>query len=324
MDSWEEGFDSWTPSRPDSRDETGTDLDREELLRLARELAERRQTPQAHGDAELEQLKQSLRERAEAIAARERELAELQRRLERPAGVRGRLEARRRARRPRHRGARRARARRARARPGARGARARARAGSAGRRARSRGRALAERERELAGELKAVEATLGEPRRSASSQRPSASGSRSATAQRTTVEKELAAARIELEAERQELDARRASSRPSGSARAQPAALETPRRASRIPASRARSRRALAAVELRERLADRESKLEASERELALVREDLDAERNALLERERATAPPRGRRGARSRFDAPFAPPSFSEGLAAFARSRPR
>ncbi|MDP9262322.1 MAG: hypothetical protein M3O89_10145, partial [Actinomycetota bacterium] len=57
------------------------DLDRDALLRLARELAERRHSEQEHAGAELERLKQSLRERAEAIGARERELAELQTRL---------------------------------------------------------------------------------------------------------------------------------------------------------------------------------------------------------------------------------------------------
>jgi DNA repair exonuclease SbcCD ATPase subunit len=81
IDRWEEGFDSWTPRGRAAPDETGVDLDREALLRLARELAERRHSEQEHAGAELERLKQSLRERAEAIAARERELAELEKRL---------------------------------------------------------------------------------------------------------------------------------------------------------------------------------------------------------------------------------------------------
>ena len=82
IDRWEEGFDSWTPRRGGRRPTTpGVDLDREALLRLARELAEKRHAEQEHAGAELERLKQSLRERAEAIAARERELAELQKRL---------------------------------------------------------------------------------------------------------------------------------------------------------------------------------------------------------------------------------------------------
>src|ERR1700674_4764647 len=82
IDRWEEGFDSWTPRRGGAApDDTGVDLDREALLRLARELAERRHAEQEQAGAELERLKQSLRERAEAIATRERELAELQKRL---------------------------------------------------------------------------------------------------------------------------------------------------------------------------------------------------------------------------------------------------
>ena len=82
IDRWEEGFDSWTPRRGGAApDDTGVDLDREALLRLARELAEKRHSQQEHSGAELERLKQSLRERAEAIAARERELAELEKRL---------------------------------------------------------------------------------------------------------------------------------------------------------------------------------------------------------------------------------------------------
>jgi hypothetical protein len=66
-----------------------------------------------------------------------------------------------------------------------------------------------------------------------------------------------------------------------------------------------------------------EARLETRERELALMRQSVDAERNALLERERAL---RRREVAdvRQTFDAPFAPPSFSEGLAALARSRSR
>ena len=66
-----------------------------------------------------------------------------------------------------------------------------------------------------------------------------------------------------------------------------------------------------------------EAKLETRERELALVRQGLDAERNALLDRERAL---RRREVAdvRQSFDAPFMPPSFSEGLAAFTRGRSR
>src|SRR3954470_5679684 len=82
IDRWEEAFDSWTPRRSAApSDDTGVDLDRAALLRLARELAEKRRGLDRQADTELEQLKQSLRERAEAIAARERELADLQKRL---------------------------------------------------------------------------------------------------------------------------------------------------------------------------------------------------------------------------------------------------
>ena len=82
IDRWEEGFDSWTPRQGGKRDDDPVvDPDREALLRLARELAEQRHAEQQHAGVELEQLKQSLRERAEAIAARERELAKLEKRL---------------------------------------------------------------------------------------------------------------------------------------------------------------------------------------------------------------------------------------------------
>ena len=53
------------------------------------------------------------------------------------------------------------------------------------------------------------------------------------------------------------------------------------------------------------------------------MRQSLDAERNALRDRERGL---RRREVAevRQSFDAPLAPPSFSDGLAAFARERSR
>jgi hypothetical protein len=78
----------------------------------------------------------------------------------------------------------------------------------------------------------------------------------------------------------------------------------------------------LAAAEEREQaLAQRESKLDGRERDLALMRQGLDAERNALLERERGLHR-REVADVRESFAQPFAPPSFSEGLAALARSR--
>src|SRR6185437_1335861 len=62
-DEWEDGFDSWTPREQGTgADDTGTDLDREALLKLARELLERRQAERTDSDGELERLKQTLRE----------------------------------------------------------------------------------------------------------------------------------------------------------------------------------------------------------------------------------------------------------------------
>ena len=94
MDRWEDAFDRWTPRPDGGRDgdteEDGADAEREALHRLARELAEKRRATGVSSDAELEELKRSLRERAEAVSTRERELAELQRRLERTARKRGR------------------------------------------------------------------------------------------------------------------------------------------------------------------------------------------------------------------------------------------
>jgi hypothetical protein len=73
---WEDGFDSWTPrSGAAAETDTDTDIDRAELLRLARELAAQRNAEQEQSRRELEALKESLRERASAVAERERELA---------------------------------------------------------------------------------------------------------------------------------------------------------------------------------------------------------------------------------------------------------
>ena len=59
------------------------------------------------------------------------------------------------------------------------------------------------------------------------------------------------------------------------------------------------------------------------ERELVLVRQGLDAERKALVERERLLRR-REVTEARESLTQPFATPSFSEGLAALARARSR
>src|SRR5215831_4169650 len=90
MDRWEDAFDNWTPRRDGDTEGDGPDAEREALLRLARELAEKRRATEVSSDAELEELKRSLRERAEAVSARERELADIQRRLDRTAKKRGR------------------------------------------------------------------------------------------------------------------------------------------------------------------------------------------------------------------------------------------
>jgi hypothetical protein len=66
-----------------------------------------------------------------------------------------------------------------------------------------------------------------------------------------------------------------------------------------------------------------ETRLEARERELALIRQGLDAQRNELRERERAIRR-RDLAEARQTYEPPLAPPSFSEGLAAFVSSRGR
>jgi chromosome segregation ATPase len=303
IDRWEEGFDSWTPRRgAGTPDDTGVDLDRDALLRLARELAEKRRSEQEHAGAELERLKQSLRERAEAIAARERELAELQKRLgggkpsrrnqpdtattaevivarERAALQRAQtLKARERELQERAAGLERQAAR------------------------------IEQRERKLASELEQVQSHLDD----SLSERELASAERAKLEERAEearrVEKELAARRIELERERERLEARarevEARTRGLG---AIPADSEEP---STDPYERRES-------ELR-RL---ETTLEARERELALVRQSLDAERNELLERERAL---RRREAAdvRQSFDEPLIAPSFSEGLAAFVSWR--
>jgi DNA repair exonuclease SbcCD ATPase subunit len=319
MDRWEEGFDTWTPppaAKPaDAADKTGTDLDREELLRLARELADRRREEQSAAQAELEQLKQSLRERAEAVATRERELDRLQRQLEsgRPS-VRGRIEELR---------AKRgdpnplldeeslaSRERAALERTHALEARERAAAAHAAELEAEKAR-LAERERELAGELAAAQTRLAET----AAERELTAAERERLEERDRavheVEKRLAAARIELEQEREQLEARLQGLEHRALEAQNAVSLATP------PADPSA---AAAALEKHSRTLRRlEAKLETRERELALMRQGVDAERNDLHERERAL---RRREIAevRESFAPPLAPPSFSEGLAALAR----
>ena len=302
IDRWEEGFDSWTPRRGGGApDDTGVDLDREALLRLARELAEKRHSEQEHAGAELERLKQSLRERAEAIGARERELAELQTRLgegkprkkQPDTANTDALVARERAALER--------AQTLEARERELQDRAADLEGQAER--------VGQHELELATELALAQSHLND----SLSERELASAERAKLEERAEearrVEKELAGRRIELEQERERLEAR------ALEVEARTRALET------IPAEPAEP--PTDPYEQREsELRRLETTLETRERELALIRQSLDAERNALLERERAL---RRREVAdvRQSFDAPLVAPSFSEGLAAFVSSRP-
>jgi chromosome segregation ATPase len=292
IDRWEEGFDSWTPRRSETAsDDTGVDLDREALLRLARELAEKRQALDQDAGAELEQLKHSLRERAEAIAARERELAKLQKRFAEgkprkqeqpePANTEA-LVARERA------ALERAQTLEARERElQERAAQLEAESSR-----------VAAREHELAAELARAQSQLNE----SLSERELASAERAKLEERAEearrVEKELAARRIELETERDRLEARTRE-------------LES------------RSRDPEPADPREGELHRLEERLDVRERELALLRQGLDAERNTLLERERGLRR-REVAGVRQSFDEPFVAPSFSEGLAAFVSSRLR
>jgi len=289
-DEWEDGFDSWTPREQGTgADDTGTDLDREALLKLARELAERRQAERTDSDGELERLKQTLRERAEAIAARERELEALERR----AGKGAKKERRETA-------------------PDAAAVVA-ARERAALERARlldARERELKHRFAQLERELddlgrreEALEEELARARaeiRDSRSERELAAAERAQLEQRTEearrVEKELATRRRELE----ELISG------GGAVR-----FDRTVQLTGEPSEQERAVREL------------EARLDIRERELALVRQGLDAERNALLAREREV---RGRELAelRQSFGTPLAPPGFAEGLAAFVSSRRR
>jgi chromosome segregation ATPase len=304
IDRWEEGFDSWTPRRGGAAaDDTGVDLDREALLRLARELAERRHAEQEHAGAELGRLKQSLRERAEAIATRERELVELQKRLgdgkprkqeQRDTAGMDALVARERA------------------------ALERAQALEA-RECELQERAadleaqveqIERRELQLATELALAQSQLND----SLSERELASAERAKLEERAEearrVEKELAGRRIELEQERDRLETRARE-------------VEARTRALEAIAAEPQEPRTDPYLQRESELRRLEAKLETGERELAVVRQGLDAERNAFLERERAL---RRREVAevRQSFDAPLVAPSFSDGLAAFVSRHPR
>jgi chromosome segregation ATPase len=293
-------------------DDTGVDSDKAALLRLARELAEQRHADHELARVELEQLKQALRERAEAVAARERELMDLQRRLDNGKTIKP-------------------------ARQGRRDVVAGDALVARERAALERAQALELRERQLQArqaELEADAARFAEreqelesalagalaQRGQSESERELAAAERARLEEREQearrIEKELAARRIELEAEQSALEARaRALEAQAAALRATNPELELePVSVAEAPA---------ATVQREDELRLLEAKLGTRERELALMRQGLDAERNALLDRERSL---RRREVAdvRQTFDAPLAPPSFSEGLAAFARGRSR
>jgi DNA repair exonuclease SbcCD ATPase subunit len=289
-DKWEDGFDSWTPrEQANGGDDTGTDLDREALLKLARELAVRREAERKDSDGELERLKQTLRERAEAIATRERELEALERR----AGKGAKKE-------------------RKEAAPDAAAVVA-----SRERAALERARALDARERELKQRFAQLErefddlgrreeALEDELARARAEVRESRSERELASAERAQLERRADEARrveAELANRRRELEELISG---GGSIR-----FERPAQFAGEPGEQERALREL------------EAKLDIRERELALVRQGLDAERNALLAREREV---RGRELAelRQSFGSPLTPPSFAEGLAAFVSSRRR
>lgn len=256
------------------------------MLRLARELAERRNAGEAEARAEVEALKRSLRERAEAIAAREKELAELQRRLEGRRPPKAKKSAG----------------------PDPESLVARERATL------ERGQALDAREKELRRRQAKLEA---ESRRVVERERLLAAAIATAEARRgeSEAERELASAeRRRLEEREQE--ARRI----EGELASRRLELEALGGSAPAPASPSRGE----PVDRHElELRRLEARIETRERELALMRQGIDSERNALLERERSL---RRREAAdiRQSFEAGLEPPSFSEGLAAFVRDRSR
>jgi chromosome segregation ATPase len=164
-------------------------------------------------------------------------------------------------------------------------------------------REVEERERALAAELEAARSQRSE----SAAELELAAAERERLEEREQaarkIEKELAAVRIELERQRDELEAR---------------AREIEAKTRELSGS-GTDPYAEREAELR-RL---ELKLSERERDVALMRQGLDAERNTLLDRERALRR-REIADVRQSFEAPLVPPSFSEGLAAFARDRTR
>ena len=283
---WEESFDTWKPRGDAPEGDTGTDVDREELLRLARELAGQRNAEQEQVRRELEQLKQSLRERSEAVAERERELLALQKRLEKGKAPRTKAN-------PEH--------------PDSETIAARERAAFERlREVEAREARLRAQSAELATEAEKLAALQAELQESQSDRELAAAErdrleERLEDARRT--EKELASIRVELERQRQSVEARERRVRAMAAGAGDPGPDPYDER--------------------EEELRRLESRLEVRERELALLRQGLDAQRIELRERER-TLHRREAADVRQTFEPPLTPPSFADGLAAFVRSRSR
>jgi len=283
---WEESFDTWKPRGDAPEGDTGTDVDREELLRLARELAAQRNAEQEQVRRELEQLKQSLRERSEAVAERERELLALQKRLEKGKAPRTKAK-------PEH--------------PDSETIAARERAAFERlREVEAREARLRAQSAELATEAEKLAALQAELQESQSDRELAAAErdrleERLEDARRT--EKELASIRVELERQRQSVEARERRVRAMAAGAGDPGPDPYDER--------------------EEELRRLESRLEVRERELALLRQGLDAQRIELRERER-TLHRREAADVRQTFEPPLTPPSFADGLAAFVRSRSR
>jgi chromosome segregation ATPase len=282
-DRWEEAFDSWRPE-PGAGDETDPDFepDREELLRLARALAEQRRAEQDAARTELETLKESLRERATAVAERERELLELQQSYEKKQGKKATSAA-----------------------PAvdtdAIAARERA--------ALERLQAVEARERELearAAELEAEAAEVSQREEELHAELEAVSEREAARlAEARRAQEELADLRRELDRQRLEIEERER-------------AVATAQVGDTQPEVEAEL------VDDRERELRRlETRLDARERELALLRQGLDAQRIELSDRERRLRR-RELAEVRQSYDPPLAPPSFSDGLAAFVSERGR
>jgi hypothetical protein len=283
---WEEAFDTWKPGA-DAPDDIGTDVDREELLRLARELAAQRNAEHEQARRELEQLKESLRERAEAVAEREREVLALQKRLEKGKAPKAKAKPEL---------------------PDPETIVARERAAYErlhdveAREARLRTQS-AQLEAE-ATKLAALQAELRESQGDLELAAAERERLEERLEQTRRTEKELASIRVELELQRQSVAARERRVRALAAGEADPGGPDP-------------------YDEREEELRRLEERLEVRERELALQRQGLDAQRIELRERER-TQRRREVADVRQTFEPPLTPPSFADGLAAFVRSRKR